>query len=132
MTSAYSEGGGLYALGIIHANHGEKILPYLRKALRDAQNNEVVQHGACLALGMAGMASGDQEVYDQLKVRNIHPAHCVREGDDYLAVSRKALKCGFPLFFFLVCHFGLISYVLSGNLVSGQCCDGRGGGNCNG
>ena len=34
--SAYSEGGSLYALGIIHANHGGDILPFLLKALNNA------------------------------------------------------------------------------------------------
>lgn len=32
--SPYSEGGALYALGLIHANHGEGIKPFLRESLR--------------------------------------------------------------------------------------------------
>lgn len=36
--SPYAEGGGLYALGLIHANHGEKIVEYLKKELRNNQN----------------------------------------------------------------------------------------------
>lgn len=38
--SPYSEGGALYALGLIHANHGEGIKQFLRGSLRGA-NNEV-------------------------------------------------------------------------------------------
>jgi 26S proteasome regulatory subunit N2 len=32
--SSYSEGGGLYALGLIHANHGGDIIDYLINQLR--------------------------------------------------------------------------------------------------
>ena len=28
-SSGYAEGGGLYALGLIHANHGAEIIEYL-------------------------------------------------------------------------------------------------------
>ncbi|GJN36702.1 hypothetical protein PR202_gb25587 [Eleusine coracana subsp. coracana] len=38
--SPYSEGGALYALGLIHANHGEGIKQFLRESLRNT-NNEV-------------------------------------------------------------------------------------------
>lgn len=31
--SPYSEGGALYALGLIHANHGEGIKQFLRESL---------------------------------------------------------------------------------------------------
>lgn len=34
--SPYSEGGALYALGLIHANHGEGIKQFLRDSLRSA------------------------------------------------------------------------------------------------
>lgn len=37
-SSGYSEGGGLYALGLIHANHGTAICDYLLQQLKDAQN----------------------------------------------------------------------------------------------
>ena len=64
--SAYSEGGALFALGLIHANHGTSVLPTLTKALKSNQN-EVLQHGAALGLGVAGMATGDQDIYESLK-----------------------------------------------------------------
>ncbi|KAI7871307.1 armadillo-type protein [Spinellus fusiger] len=65
-TSAYSEGGSLYALGLINANHGSDILDYIKNALRDAVG-EVIQHGACLGLGVAGMATADEGIYSELK-----------------------------------------------------------------
>lgn len=37
-SSGYSEGGGLYALGLIHANHGANITDYLLGQLKEAQN----------------------------------------------------------------------------------------------
>ena len=58
-TSSYSEGGSLYALGLIHANHGAGVLEYLKRALKENQN-EVILHGAALGLGVAGMASGNE------------------------------------------------------------------------
>ncbi|CAG8448243.1 2744_t:CDS:10 [Cetraspora pellucida] len=64
--SSYSEGGSLFALGLIHANHGAGVLEYLRSALRNTQT-EVLQHGACLGLGAAGMATENNEIYDQLR-----------------------------------------------------------------
>nr|KAJ3422693.1 proteasome regulatory particle base subunit [Polyrhizophydium stewartii] len=64
--SPYSEGGALFALGLINANHGSKVLPYLVKELKASQN-EVVQHGAALGLGAAGMATGNDEIYEDLK-----------------------------------------------------------------
>lgn len=64
--SPYSEGGALYALGLIHANHGQEITPYLRGTLTRG-GNEVIQHGGCLGLGVAGMASGSTEIYNNLK-----------------------------------------------------------------
>lgn len=71
--SAFSEGGSLYALGLIHANHGssasgsgESTTQYLLQQIRNNQANETVLHGACLGLGVAAMASGNTEVFDEL------------------------------------------------------------------
>ena len=60
--SSYSEGGSLFALGLIHANHGAGVLDYLRNALKNTQT-EVLQHGACLGLAAAGMATGNDGIY---------------------------------------------------------------------
>jgi len=74
--SPYQEGGALYALGLIHANGTGDKLEYLRDALRNAGNNEIVQHGACLGIGLCGMASASGQgeaaispgsLYDTLK-----------------------------------------------------------------
>lgn len=66
--AAYSEGGALYALGLIHAGvgSGNTVENYLRETLKAAQG-EVVQHGAALGLGVAGMGGRNQEAYDDLK-----------------------------------------------------------------
>ena len=64
--STYSQGGSLYALGLIYTNHGTHVLDYLRRQFK-ATNEEVVQHGGALGLGVAGMATGSEEIYDELK-----------------------------------------------------------------
>ncbi|KAJ3894734.1 D-isomer specific 2-hydroxyacid dehydrogenase [Lentinula edodes] len=64
--AAYSEGGALYALGLINAGCGTEVSGYLREALRSAQG-EVVQHGAALGLGIAAMGSKNMETFEDLK-----------------------------------------------------------------
>ncbi|KAI3865964.1 hypothetical protein MKX03_036823 [Papaver bracteatum] len=64
--SPYSEGGALYALGLIHANHGVGIKQFLRDSLRST-NAEVIQHGACLGLGLASLGTADEEIYEDIK-----------------------------------------------------------------
>jgi len=64
--SSYSQGGSLYALGLIYANHGTHVLDYLRDQFKSTQE-EVVQHGGALGLGVAGMATGSDEIYEDLK-----------------------------------------------------------------
>ncbi|KAK4508622.1 hypothetical protein PRZ48_002361 [Zasmidium cellare] len=64
--STYSQGGSLYALGLIYTNHGTHVLDYLRRQFRATQE-EVVQHGGALGLGVAGMATGSEEIYEELK-----------------------------------------------------------------
>lgn len=39
--SPYAEGGGLFAIGLIHANHGSGIMDYLTQELQRANLNEV-------------------------------------------------------------------------------------------
>ncbi|XP_015761098.1 PREDICTED: 26S proteasome non-ATPase regulatory subunit 1-like [Acropora digitifera] len=82
--SAYQEGGGLFALGLIHANHGGKIIDYLMQQLKNA-TTDMVRHGGCLGLGLAAMGSARQDVYEQLKthlweddaVTGLFFIHCV-------------------------------------------------------
>ncbi|THG13954.1 hypothetical protein TEA_024823 [Camellia sinensis var. sinensis] len=63
----YSEGDALYALGLIHANHGEDIKQFLRDSLCST-NVEVIQHGACLGLGLAALGTADEDIYDDVKL----------------------------------------------------------------
>ncbi|CAA7258713.1 unnamed protein product [Cyclocybe aegerita] len=62
----YQEGGALYALGLVNAGCGSSITTYLRDSLKAAQN-EVVQHGAALGLGVSGMGSKSLEAFEDLK-----------------------------------------------------------------
>jgi 26S proteasome regulatory subunit N2 len=64
--SPYSQGGSLYALGLIYTNHGTHVLDYLLQQFTKS-NEEVVQHGGALGLGVAGMATGSEEIYEALK-----------------------------------------------------------------
>ncbi|KAK3940004.1 armadillo-type protein [Diplogelasinospora grovesii] len=63
--SIFSQGGALYAYGLIHANHGAEALDYLRTMFTAAEE-EVIQHGGALGLGIAGMATGDEPIFDDL------------------------------------------------------------------
>jgi len=64
--SNYSSGGSLFALGLIYANHSTHVLDYLRTQFTRA-TEEVVQHGGALGLGVAGMATGSEQIYEDLK-----------------------------------------------------------------
>jgi 26S proteasome regulatory subunit N2 len=65
--SVYSEGGALFALGIIHSNHGDNMTDYLLNIVSNEASNPVVQHGACFGLGLCAMATGNESLYDKLK-----------------------------------------------------------------
>jgi 26S proteasome regulatory subunit N2 len=54
--SVYSEGGALYALGLINIGRGTHVEGYMRQKLRAFQD-EVLQHGAALGLGVSGIGS---------------------------------------------------------------------------
>ncbi len=66
--TAYLEGGALYALGLINVGYGSSRLVegYLRETLRVVQG-EVVQHGAAVGLGVAGIGGKNPEAFDDLK-----------------------------------------------------------------
>ena len=64
--SHYEQGGSLYALGLIYANHGSNVLDYLLKQFQSA-SEEVIQHGGALGVGVAGMATGSEEIFDAFK-----------------------------------------------------------------
>ncbi|KAJ2597467.1 proteasome regulatory particle base subunit [Coemansia sp. RSA 1804] len=68
-TSPFTEGGAFFALGLIHACHGDEgVLRYLQDALIEyqGQNVEILHHGACLGLGTAAMGSGSEDVAQAL------------------------------------------------------------------
>merc|ERR1712223_2374247 len=65
-SSGYAEGGGLYALGLIHANHGAEIIEYLLGQVKEA-SSEQTKHGGCLGLGLAAMGTHRADVNEQLK-----------------------------------------------------------------
>lgn len=81
-SSVYSEGGSLFALGLIHANHGTEVMSLLTNTLK-TNENEVVQHGAALGIGAAGMATGSQEVYEELRGRLYSDNAVAGEGAGY-------------------------------------------------
>ena len=73
-TGGYSEGGSLYALGLIHGSHvgsdsakRAEASAFLRKHLRASHANEVISHGAALGVGLTSFGSGDLEVVNELK-----------------------------------------------------------------
>jgi len=66
--SPYSGGGALYAMGLIHANHYDSATKaYLTEQLANATSSEILQHGACLGIGLVCMATADEGVYEELK-----------------------------------------------------------------
>ena len=64
--SVYSQGGSLYAFGLIYANHGGMAVDLIRDHFKKA-TEEVVQHGGALGLGVAGMTTGDEGIYEDLR-----------------------------------------------------------------
>lgn len=65
--SPYQDGGGLYAVGLIHANHGStEIIDYLKNELVKAKS-EPAKHGALLGLGLAAMGTHDMELYEIIR-----------------------------------------------------------------
>ncbi|GMM37663.1 proteasome regulatory particle base subunit [Saccharomycopsis crataegensis] len=71
--SHYSQGGSLFALGLIFAGHGNEIIDYMRGHIVEkgssAGNEEmdVILHGGCLGIGVAAMGTSDESIYEELK-----------------------------------------------------------------
>ena len=54
-------------MGLIHANYRhEPALNFVRTAVT-VNNNEIIQHGGCLGLGLIGMATCDMHIFELLK-----------------------------------------------------------------
>jgi 26S proteasome regulatory subunit N2 len=64
--SPYSQGGSLYAYGLLCANDKGKSVDFIRDKFKEA-TEEVIQHGGALGLGIAAMASGDETIFDDLR-----------------------------------------------------------------
>lgn len=64
--SKFSEGGALFALGLIYTGRKEGAEDELRKGLEDA-NDPIVQHGAALGLGVSALGTADDNICDELK-----------------------------------------------------------------
>ncbi|KAJ3616975.1 hypothetical protein Zmor_008899, partial [Zophobas morio] len=59
-SSIYTEGGSLFAYGLIHANHGDDVRGDLLEYLKESSVVEVL-HGASLGVGAAMIATSDKE-----------------------------------------------------------------------
>ncbi|KAG6778049.1 hypothetical protein POTOM_017894 [Populus tomentosa] len=63
---ACTKGGALRAMDLHYANHGEEIKQCICDSLRGT-NVKVVQHGACLGLGLAALGTAGENIYDDIK-----------------------------------------------------------------
>lgn len=67
-SSPFSTSGAYYAYGLIHANqHSQSKVDFLKNGFRNSGNNENIQHGVCLGLGLVSMATDDDDVYREFK-----------------------------------------------------------------
>lgn len=65
---SYSEGGALYALGLVLSNHYDaEAKDLLLNHLRNDAADEPLQHGAALGLGLLCMGQDDMQIYESLK-----------------------------------------------------------------
>eukprot|EP00475_Leptophrys_vorax_P043311 TRINITY_DN8299_c0_g1_i2.p1 TRINITY_DN8299_c0_g1~~TRINITY_DN8299_c0_g1_i2.p1 ORF type:complete len:954 (+),score=291.71 TRINITY_DN8299_c0_g1_i2:134-2995(+) len=94
--SPYLEGGALYGLGLIHSNRGGDQADFLLDAIRNSGNNEIVQHGACLGLGLNAMATFRQDVYSVLKENILFSDNAVAGEAAGLAIGLVFLGSGDP------------------------------------
>ncbi|KAI7954458.1 hypothetical protein MJO28_004858 [Puccinia striiformis f. sp. tritici] len=82
-SSFYSEGGSLFALGLINANHGGgTVLEYITSVMKNT-SSDIIEHGAALGLGVAGMSSGNEEIYDDLRDVLYHDSAIAGEAAGY-------------------------------------------------
>lgn len=67
-TSPFSTAGAYYAYGLINANqYNQEVVNYFMDGFRNSAQNEAVQHGICLGLGLTAMGSANDQVYEELK-----------------------------------------------------------------
>ena len=66
--SPYSAAGAYYAYGLINANQfTPETSNFLKDGYRNSGQNEAVQHGVSLGLGLVAMATKDEDIYEELK-----------------------------------------------------------------
>ena len=66
--SPYSTAGAYYAYGLIHANQfTPETSNFFLDGYRNSGQNEAIQHGVSLGLGLVAMSTKDEEIYEQLK-----------------------------------------------------------------
>lgn len=66
--SPFSTAGAYYAYGLINANHyDQEVVNYFLEGFRNSGQNEAIQHGVCLGLGLTAMATNNEGVYEELK-----------------------------------------------------------------
>ncbi|PVU85716.1 hypothetical protein BB560_006832 [Smittium megazygosporum] len=69
-SSPYSEGGAFFGLGLIYSASGTvEVIDYLNEAISHYQSTtaEILQHGACLGLGLAALGLCRADLYESLK-----------------------------------------------------------------
>nr|XP_019007714.1 26S proteasome regulatory subunit N2 [Kwoniella pini CBS 10737]OCF46495.1 26S proteasome regulatory subunit N2 [Kwoniella pini CBS 10737] len=62
----FSEGGALFALGLIYNGRKELAEVELKKGLGETMD-PIIQHGAALGLGVSAIATADEDIYDQIR-----------------------------------------------------------------
>ena len=66
--SPYCTAGAYYAYGLVHANNfTPETNEFFMNGYKNAGQNEAVQHGVSLGLGLVGMATKNNDVYEHLK-----------------------------------------------------------------
>lgn len=67
-SSPYSTAGAYYAYGLIHSNqYSQDVVNYFLEGFRNSGQNEAIQHGICLGLGLTALASQNKDIYEELK-----------------------------------------------------------------
>ena len=67
--SDYAQAGRLFGLGLIFPGRGTEIMPEIVQGLKLGKNNksDVLKHGGCLGVGLAGISTEDYNLYNEVK-----------------------------------------------------------------
>lgn len=66
--SPYSTAGAYYAYGLIHCNqYSPETLQFLMDGFTNSGQREEIQHGVSLGMGLVGMATKEETIYEHLK-----------------------------------------------------------------